>query len=268
MCRIGLLLLLAGCDLFESATAKVVVAGVVAKSPELQLAGQYEVPGETIATVWLGERASETSTDEPAPISGAEVSLDFGTTKVKLDEQAERGLYLKSSLQDPKLVFQSTSYAFIATIPGSEADYGGAVTAPTELSAAAMRLSPSPTESVPGFPEVHRHPKSAALDLSWQPQFGSHAYVLVFRAEQSDPSDPQLVFDNRPDTALEWIEFVAGTAPEKVAIPADVFAADGVYAVVLVVLEKGDVLPSTFIGSPQVAGSGAVRFLAVGNVNL
>jgi hypothetical protein len=264
----SLLLLVTGCDFLESATAKIVVAGVVAKSPTIELEGQYMIPGETIATVWLGERKSETSTDEPTPISGANVSLRFGGKSVVLEEQAERGLYLASSLEDSTLVYSSTEYAFLATIGEDSADFGGAVTAPTELSAAAMQLSPSPTQSVPGFPDVQRHPKSTALEVSWQSQFGEYGYVSVFRARQSDPSNPELVFDNRPQTALEWIEFVAGDPPERAAIPSDVFGADGVYAVVLVALERGDVLPSTFVGSPELAGSGAVRFLAVGDVNL
>jgi hypothetical protein len=270
MCRIGsvLLILLAGCDFFESATARVVVAGIVARSPELQLAGQYSVPGETIATVWLGERQSETSTEEPSPIAGADVSLEFDSTRLELEDGAERGLYLKSSLDDAKLEYRSTSYVFTALTPGSDADFGGAVAAPTELSPAAVRLSPAPTESVPGFPEVQRHPKSTAIDVSWQEQFGRRGYLSVFRANAGDPSRPELVFDSRPKSALEWIELVAGNPPEKLTVPADAFSRDGVYAVVLVALERGDVLPSTFIGSPILAGSGAVRFLAVGNVSL
>ena len=269
MCRASLLLilLLTGCDLLQSATATVVVAGVVAKTPELTLSDRYSVPGETVATVWLGERASGTSTSEPDPIAGADVSLSFGSKRLALEE-AERGLYVLSSLDDPQLVYDSTQYAFTALVPGSEADFGGSVTAPTELSSAAMQLSPAPTEAVPGFPEVQRHPKSTALEVSWQDQFGGHGYVSVFRAKESDPDNPELVFDTRPQTALEWIELVAGNPPEKLAIPADVFAADGVYAVVLVALEHGSVLPSTFVGSPELAGSGAVRFLAVGDPSL
>ncbi len=264
---LSLLLLLTGCDFFESATATTVVAGVVAKSPELMLTGQYAIPSETVATVWLGERKSETSTDEPKPIGGANVSLSFGTKTVALAEQAEKGVYLASSLTEEDLVYQSTQYTFGAQI-GDSADFGGSVAAPTELSAAAISLSPSPTESVPGFPEVQRHGKSTALDVSWQSQFGRYGYLVVFRAKSSDPTKPERVFDNRPKTALEWIDFVAGSPPTKLTIPADVFAADGVYAVVLVALERGDVLPSTFIGSPQLAGSGAARFLAVGDVSL
>jgi hypothetical protein len=266
MCRIGcLLLLLASCDFLESATARVVVAGVVARTPELQLAGQYAVPAETIATVWLGERESETSTEEPRPLGGARVSLDFGARHVELAEQ-ERGVYLASSLDDAQLEYQSTTYAIVAAI--NDSTFGGSVGAPTELSPAAVRLSPSPTESVPGFPEVQRHPKTTALEVSWQEQFGHRGYVTIFRAETSDPTRPRMVFESRPQTALQWIEFVAGDPPEKVSIPAEVFTSDGVYAVVLVALERGDVLPSTFVGSPVLAGSGAVRFLAVGNVSL
>jgi hypothetical protein len=262
-----LLLVLAGCDFFQSATAKVVVSGIVAKSPAIELDGQYAIPGETLATVWLGERESETSTGDPDPITGADVSLLFDGKRIALEEQNERGLYLASSLDESRLFYSSIEYGFVANIGEDSADFGGAVAAPTELTAAAMQLSPSPTESVPGFPEVKRHAKNAALSVRWQPQFGRYGYVSVFRAS-NDPAKPTLVFDNRPQTALEWIELVAGAAPESIMIPADAFAQDGVYAIVLVAMEKGDVLPSTFIGSPELAGSGTVRFLAVGEVSL
>ena len=264
MCRVALILTIAlsGCDFFESATAKIVVAGIVAKSPALELAGQYEVPSETVATVWLGERASETSTEEPTPIRGADVSLGFGGKSTPLME-TEPGLYVSNPFE-----YQSTAYAFVAKIGADSANFGGSVNAPTELSPAALRLDPSPTESVPNFPEVQRHAKNGALSVRWQSQFGRYGYVSVYRARSNDLAHPTLVFDNRPQTALEWIDFVAGAAPESIMIPSDVFAQDGVYAIVLVAREKGDVLPSTFIGSPQLAGSGTVRFLAVGEVSL
>ncbi len=275
MCRSGLdallvLLLpgLGGCGFLESATARVVVAGLVVKGPAIELAGQYSVPGETVATVWLGMRASGTSTEEPAPISGADVTLAFDGNRVVLAEQSERGLYLASSTEDQALVYSTRPYTFVAHIGQDSADYGGSVTPPTELSAAAIQLAPTPTESVPGFPDVQRHPKSTALDVSWQPQFGRYGYVTVFRAQKNDPEHPVQVFDNRPKTALETLQLIAGDPPVKITVPADAFAVDGVYAVVLVAIESGEVLPSTFIGSPELAGSGAVRILAVGDVNL
>lgn len=259
--------LLAGCDFLESATARVVVAGLVVKSPDLRVAGQLDVEGEVFAETWAGRRAGETSTEEPDPIEGAAVSLGWNDATVKLTAQ-EPGLYATDSTRSD-LRFEPATYAFVVNLPGDpEVEYGGAVTAPTALSAAAVRLDPQPTESVPGFPEVQKHPRSTALDVSWGAQFGKYGYVTVFRANRNDPKNPELVFENRPRTALELLQLVAGDPPTRITVPADAFAQDGLYAVVLVAMERGDVLPSTFLGSPQLAGSGAARFLFVGDAGL
>ncbi|MBK6684736.1 MAG: hypothetical protein IPG45_09700 [Deltaproteobacteria bacterium] len=256
-----------GCDLVESASATIVVSGLVIKSPELKVAGRFDVPTETAATVWVGERRNATDTSEPTPISDAQVAVTFAGNRVAIPADPDNdGLYLQMSSKDSALMYAAGApYTFEAKRSGDITAYGGTVTmAPTELTPAAMRLTPEPTTSAPGLPEVGLHAKNAGLRLEWGEQFGTHAFVTVVRADAAKPDDPQLVFDNRPETAQEILQFVAGTPPTSIEIPGETFAVDGVYAVVLVVLEKGEPNPSTFLGSPLLVGTGAARFLAVG----
>lgn len=255
-----------GCDLVESASATIVVSGLVIKSPELKLAGRFDVPAETAASVWVGERRNATDTSEPTPIKDAAVAVTFAGNRVAVPADADNeGLYVERSSKNAALMYAAgAAYTFEAKRPGDITAYGGTVTmAPTELTPAAMRLTPEPTMAAPGLPEVGIHAKGAGLRLEWGEQFGTHAFVTVVRADAANPDDPQLVFDNRPETAQEILQFVAGTPPTSIDIPGDTFNTDGVYAVVLVVLEKGEPNPSTFLGSPILVGTGAARFLAV-----
>lgn len=260
----------AGCDFLESAQATVVVTGLVVKTPGIQVPGRFELEGETAATSFVGERASATSTQEPDPIVGAEVSLSYAGNVVQLVERTEaRGLYAATSLDDDNLAYVGgAAYTFAARLPGERTSYGGTIRmAPTELSAAALTLTPEPETVIPGLDNAGVHPKSTALTLAWQSrQYGRYAYVSVWRSVPSAPDRPQLVYDNRPKTAGELLQFIAGTPPVEMTVPAETFDEDGVYAVVLFLLDKGDDLqPNTFLGSPILAGSGAVVLLAVGN---
>lgn len=261
-----------GCDALESATATTVVAGTLVRTPELSVPGQFDVPAEVLASAWVGERASATDTGEPTPIRGADVDITFAGNRVALPEQSQAGFYATNTIEDPDsgLVYMGgLTYTVRASLDdGSAAEYGGTVTAPTPLSPAALELSPEPTEAVPGFDGVLRHPKSSALTVSWaEGQFGRYAYVSVFRARPSDPDNPELVFDNRPESAGETIEFILGTPPTSIEVPADTFAEDGLYGVVVVIMDKHDsLLPNTFLGSPILAGSGAAVVLAVGTL--
>ncbi len=256
-----------GCDeLVDTITATVVVAGTLIQTPEVKLAGQFDVQAETLASVWFGERDSPTSTNEPMPLSGAELQITFGGNAVTLPESSEKGLYSQNSLTDSNLSFEGgIAYTFEGKPSGNTTTYGGTVTAPTPLTPAAIQLSPQPGQAIPGVPQALQHPINTALQVSWERQYGAHGYVTVFRANPNDPQNPEQVFDNTPKTAQEIIEFIIGTAPRQVDIPASTFSQAGVYAVVLAAMDKGQALPNTFIGSPILAGSAQVVFLGVVN---
>ena len=133
----------------------------------------------------------------------------------------------------------------------------------------AFRLSgkPGPDGLGCGFLDRPVGDSHAALTLTGPEGFGRYPYVTVLRADANNPSNPQLVFDNRPEDAQAILQFVLGTPPTEQVIPADVFASDGIYVVILFALNRGtDLLPNTFLGSPILAGSGAPRFLLVGEL--
>lgn len=256
-----------GCDLIESAKSTIIVAGIVAATPEVQLEGHFNVKSETVATVYLGQRSNPTSTEEPDPITGADVDLEFAGNTVKLDEQtSQRGLYEVNSVMNDMLVYsEGAIYSFVAEIPGNDAGpFGGAVTAPTRLTPASLTLSPTPQPFM-NVPNLYTHPKSADLMVSWTSMNGRYAYVSVIRASASNPDEPQLVFDSRPKNAGEMLKFILGTPPTSVMVPGATFAEDGAYAVIVVASDKGDVKTNTFLGSPILAGSGEKVLLAVGN---
>jgi hypothetical protein len=256
-----------GCDLIESAKSTTVVAGILAASPELMLPGQFSVDSETIATAFVGERESATSSEEPEPIKGANVNITFAGNVVKLNEQDDpAGFYEASSVEDEKLIYASGQvYSFGAKLAGSDTkEFGGSVTAPTQLTEASLTLMPQPTP-VPMVPNVYTHPKSGDLKVAWQAANGRYAYVTVVRGDPMNPDKPEVVFDNRPKTGGEIIKFIVGTPPTSIDIPGATFSRDGAYAVIVVTMDKGMPQTNTFLGSPILAGSGAAVVLAVGN---
>jgi hypothetical protein len=266
-----LALLVGGCDLVKAASSTVIVGGLVVKSPEIKVEGYLELPAETGASVWLGERESATSTETPKPIKGARVALTYAGNAVPLTEQMDAdGVYLETSLDNDDLSYApGAAYTFSAELDGEPGvTYGGTIRmAPEALTPAALTLEPRPTELVERFQGAGVHPKGEALKLSWGTQYGRYAYVSVLRARPESPDRPELVFDNRPKTTNEILRLVVGSPITTFTIPGDTFAEDGIYAVLLVTLDKGnDLLPNTFLGSPILAGSGAVVFLAVGDV--
>lgn len=259
--------LLFGCDLLNSAQATVIVGGILASSPEMILENQFNVPAQVVASAWVGERASATSTEVPLPIANADVAVTFSGNRVVLPAQAEPGLYGQTNSDDPALIYvPGGSYTFRAALPDDRSiEYGGTIgEAPNMLSPAAMVLTPQPSPIV-GSTDVGNHPRGTALTVTWPEGFGRYTYVSVVRANPSQPEAPTLVFDNRPESTQEVLELVLGTPPTQQDIPAQTFAEDGLYAVILVAMDRGnDLLPNTFLGSPVLVGSGAARFLAVG----
>lgn len=258
------LLATAGCDLVESAQAVIVVGGAVVKSPAISVMGQLDLPAEVVASGWVGERDSPTSTDAPQPISDATVRLTFAGNRISLPlADAERGLYATTSVMDTNLEYVAgVAYAIEADTLGTTAG-GALMAAPTELTPAALTLSPRPTDLHPTVREALVHPRNGALQISWTEQYGRYGYVTVLRANRSAPDQPEVVFDTRPITAQEVLDLVLN--PEtSVDVPGEVFAADGFYAVVVVAVEKGDdLLPNTFLGSALLVGSSAAVILAV-----
>ena len=259
--------LLLGCDLLESAQATVIVGGLLAANPEVRLEDRFDVPARVVATAWVGERESATSTEVPRAINDATVAVTFAGNRVSLPAQSEAGLYRQSDTDDPALIYVAGgSYTFRATLSEDRSvEYGGTLdTAPNMLSPAAVILTPEPAP-IAGRPGVGAHPRGAALTLSWPEGFGRYTYVSVFRADPTAPDTPVLVFETRPESTEDVLELVLGTAPRELEIPGETFAEEGLYAVILVAMNRGtDLLPNTFLGSPVLVGSGTPRFLSVG----
>lgn len=255
--------LVAGCGIVDAATATTVVGGLLVATPDVSVAQQIDLSSEVVATAWVGERDSPTSTEAPEPIEGAAVQVSIQGANVALPDVGG-GRYATTSVMAPGLVYTpGASYAFVAEANGAR--YGGTLpAAPTRLSPAALVLDPAPTAAHPDVPEALLHPADTKLTVRFPEQYGRFGYVTVLRANPNDATDPELVFDNRPDTAQEILDLVVGNPSRTVEIPATAFAQDGIYAIIVVALERGaDLLPNTFIGSPILVGSGAAVVVGV-----
>ena len=252
-----------GCDLIESAEATTVVAGIVVRTPAISVPLHFDVPAQVEATAYVAERDGAASVDMPTPIGDAQVTLTFDGVELAMPIQdASTGVYFQTSLTEPDLTYVAGArYALVADINGSR--FGGAVEAPDALTLAALTFSPQPTPD-PNLSLAFDHPINTALSVSLASQTDRYTYVTVLRADTDDLENPQVVFDNRPATTAELLQFVVGAPPTSQEIPANVFADPGLYAVVLVAMNNADdLLTDTFGGSPILAGSGATLFLLV-----
>lgn len=257
---------LVGCDLIASAKATTIVAGILIATPAVSLSGQLELESEVVATTFLGERASATSTEEPEPITGADVSVQFAGNEIALMEQADpRGFYETDSIQSMGLEYaDGQTYVFTAKLPGDTVEFGGSVTAPTQLQNASLTFTPE-LGALAMVADVKTHPKNTDLTVAWTAQNGRYAYVTVVRADPMKPDQPEIVFDNRPQTGGEIVKFILGTPPTSITIPGSTFADDAAYAVIVVTMNKGDPRTNTSLASPILAGSGAAVVIAVGD---
>jgi hypothetical protein len=264
--HLGLALALcSGCALIEGVTAKTVVAGSVFATPELALTGWLDVTPEVAASTWVGEREDELSTAEPKPVLDASVHLAFDGRRVKMPGRGD-GLYGVSSLDGDLIYSAGATYEFEVGVGGES--YGGRTVAPAPLGPTGLVLAPAPTSRADLPPGVLLHPKSTALTVTWPLESGRYAYLTVFRADQATPDRPELVFDTRPKTAKEILDFVTGNPPTQLEIPAGTFSADGVYAVVLVAANNGEKVGDVFGVSAFLVGSGTAQILVVGDVTL
>lgn len=257
----GTAALASACDLIEGVTATKIVSGIVIATPELRLAGSFDVKSETVATAWIGQRDSPTSTAEPSPLTGLDVKLTSPGGTFKLAEQASTpGVYLVSSTSQAGLTYQAAAnYALDAVIQG--ATYGNDGTAPPRLDAGSLTFTP--TLGTGQLQGVRTHARNAALTVQWPSTAGRYAYVSVLRAKPNAPTEPEFVFDNRPETAGEILSFVLGDPKSSIEIPASTFATSGLYAVVVVAMNKGTPRSGTFSGSPMLVGSGAATLLSI-----
>ncbi len=254
-------LLLLGCDLISQATATVVVGGIVAATPEVKYAGFYDVRSEVTANVWLGERASSTSTEAPEPLSGATVSIGVGGKAIRLPETSERGVYATTSVDDASLTYQAgATYTFDAVVTET---HGGETVAPARLTAQDLALTPA-LGGGGVLPNIGTHAQGTALSVTWPTTAGKYGLVTVFRADQSNPSQPALVFDNRPQNAKAVLDLVLGTPPTSLEVPATAFSEPGLYALMLVAADRGELRDNTSIASPLLVGSGAAVLFTVG----
>ncbi len=263
-----------GCRILEMAQSTMVVSALVVATPELSYPGYLEVEPHVIASAWIGQRPNSTSL-EPMPVSGLDVTVTFNEQTLTLTEREdEAGLYFLESEDDPTLAYESgTTYAFetqveTAPLPGqppSTQSHGGETVAPQRLQPEAVDVSPV-MESHPLAPELKLLPKNTGVTISWSEEYGRLSYVSVLRGNPDDPEKPELTFDTRPETSKDLLKMAAGDQPTTVEIPADAFPEDGVYAVVLVAMDKGLPSNTTFLGSPILAGSGTAILVAVGDL--
>lgn len=259
------LALVSSCALISSATAKIVVVGSVFATPELALPGWLEVSPEVVASTWVGEREDELSTSEPKAILDARVAVAAGGTRVSLLGRGD-GLYGASSIETELSYQAGAVYEFEVDV--SDERYGGRTTAPPPLDQNGLSFRPSPSLR-DGLPEgVRVHPKETALIVSWPLEAGRYAYLSVFRADRATPDRPELVYDTRPKTAQEILNFVTGNPPTELEIPPATFSADGVYAVVLVAANNGEKVGEVFGLPAFLVGSGTAQILVVGDVEL
>lgn len=264
-----------GCRLLEMAQSAMVVSALVVATPELSYPGYLEVEPHVVASAWIGQRPSATSV-EPTPVSGLDVSVTFqGRTLALAEHEEEAGLYLLESDDEPALDYHAgETYAFETTVqtepspgqPATSSRHGGEAVAPTRLRPEAVEVSPA-MERHPLAPALNLHQRGTAMTISWAPEYGRLSYVSVLRGDPDNPETPVLTFDTRPETASEMLEMAVGDAPTSVEIPASAFEDDGIYAVVLVALDKGLPSDTTFLGSPILAGSGTAVLVAVGDVH-
>ena len=259
---------LVGCDLLESVKSTVVVTGLVVKTPKISVAGLIDLDAEVVATSWVGERESATSKETPSPVPGAKASVVYAGVTLPLVEK-DAGLFETTSVEEPTLQYESgASYAFVATLPeDGSTEYGGSVKAPTALEPAAVKFTPAPGAAHAQFPDARMHPKDTALTLDWPAlTYGKHAFVSVVYADPlnvMNAKDPEFVYDSRPESASEIIEFVLGEPVQTLTIPAETFSKAGIYGVMLFVVDRGSPRTNTFLGSPFIAGSGIAALFAV-----
>jgi hypothetical protein len=258
---LGAAALASACDLIEGVTATKIVSGIVIATPELKLTGSFDVKSETIATAWIGQRDSPTSTAEPSPLTGVDVKLTTpGGTFALTEETSTPGVYLVTSTSQSGLTYQAgASYGLDALIQG--ASYGNDGTAPPRLDAGSLTFTP--TLGAGQLQGVRVHARNTALTVQWPSTAGRYAYVSVLRAKPSAPTEPELVFDNRPETAGEILSFVLGDPKSSIEIPGGTIATTGLYAVVVVAMNKGTPRSGTFSGSPMLVGSGAATLLSI-----
>ena len=253
------------CELIDSIRAKTIVAGLVFQTPEIRFGNFFDRDAETEATIWVGERESSTSTDDPIPVDNADVRITFAGNRLPVpNDSAQSGLYTLSSRTSADLLYAPATYVFEAKLQGEDPLddwHGGWVEAPAALTTEEVNFAPAPTRETGLFEGSFAHPQGQSLTITWDPNAGRYAIVTIFRAGEETP-----VFDSTPATAGDAVRFIIGTPPTEVVVPGEVFQDIGLYAVVIFSADKGTPDANTFLGSPYIAGTGPVTLLKVGDV--
>lgn len=211
----------------------------------------FTVPGQTIATVFFGQKQGDGLTSPPAPVTGATVTIAQGTQKLTVPEVgggtytllgADGGLtYTSGATYDFAMVLQGKTYgAQLADAPAKE-------TIP-ELHPAA------------GFVDLAR---STALTLNRPaPAQGERnlAFVTVFPINR-DQSKAEPTYTNAPKDPLGFLKLVAAPGEWRAAtvtIPGTAFPdADKNYLVVLQSLKLGKTTTDNLFAASAVLGGTA-----------
>lgn len=257
---------IAACDFDQIRAEKAMVATVLAIpdvsfSPGAGLdagfdAGQVTVPGQTVSTVFFGERDNGALDEPPSPIAGANVTIGWsGASTVTLSDKGQ-GNYAITSAESSSLEYVSgATYQFTARHGG--ASYVGQVENAPQL------------EHVP---ELHPaqgfidHPAGAPFTFTRpSPPAGQErnlGLITVYPvSDQGQKGEP--TWTNMPKTPLEFLELVVRPSQWKtttVTVPGSAFPqANQTYVLVLQAVKSGGPQSDNlFTGSAILAGTAEI----------
>jgi hypothetical protein len=252
---VALLPLLASCALCEQLTADRVVVGTVLQLPEL--VDPTKIPPVTLAArveaaVMFGEIVDQNA--DPEPVSGARVTLfhPLAPEGLRLEEDPEDpGTYRLSSVDDARLVYLPEQEYRL------EVDEGG--------DRYVMRVTLPPEAEGPVVPsgggKAVPHERDTPFELA-HPDPDRLAFLHVARGPDlsSGCSTPvkKKVYSTLPKKASQVLDFIDDDSfwhRDPQVVPAETFAACGLYAVTLSVVSPG--YPDTtnlFLGSQLFGG--------------
>jgi hypothetical protein len=227
----------------------------------------------TIAFTGIGQRPDSTSQEPPTPVSGAIVTLAWGSSTITLCDQSANeaeGTYGATSIPtetcgDAALVYEDDAEYTTAISLGGD-NFSITVVAPPAIDANNVAFTPdfqNASGAPPGFNLQEHSDPSAGLHVSWAADLVARdrpAFLTLLRVNynngtwEADPNNP--VFDNTPRQPAEMIDLVLGDPPDFADIPPTAFDATGMYFLVLTSTELSTATEGLQLGSGALAGRG------------
>jgi hypothetical protein len=241
--------------------SEVAVLARLISMPELKLDVLFDVESKTVASAFVENVFL--SGAEPTPIFDAHVTLSFDGYSVTLGGQDERDepFYLADSVQYPSLTYvEGLDYTFSAAIPSTSTIYGGGIRAPKKATLMTLTVTPFGMPISEALPQVRKHPRNTDLGIGWPRHEFERVMIDVYRADTLNPAAPHLLFQYPVlATSSDFHNFILNAPPTEITIPASIFTADGVFAVVVTPMSVGAHNFTIF------AGSGVALLFAVGD---